>query len=223
MIKIAPSVLTCDFSQLHEEIKKVEDAGADLLHMDIMDGHFVPNITMGPAIVNSLRKRTKLPFDVHLMLQNPLSFIDAFSEASDILTVHIETCSDNVIEIIKKIKALNIKTGLAVNPNTDISAVTDYLEDLDMVTIMTVNPGFGGQKFMSSVLPKIEKLRNIIIQKTLNIDIEVDGGITCENAPEVVEKGANIIVAGAAIFNQKDVKRAMSALRNSIKDYKRSC
>ena len=223
MIKIAPSILTCDFSQLYEEIKKVEKAGADLLHMDIMDGHFVPNITMGPAIVNSLRKRTKLPFDVHLMVQNPLSFIDTFSEASDILTVHIETCSDNVIEIIKKIKSLNIKAGLALNPNTDISTVTDYLKDLDMITIMTVNPGFGGQKFMASVLPKIEKLHNIITKKMLTVDIEVDGGITRENAPEVVDKGANIIVAGAAIFNQKDVKGAMTALRNSIKEHNCPC
>lgn len=216
MIKIAPSILTCDFSRLYEEVKQTEDAGADLLHLDIMDGHFVPNITMGPAVLTSLKKRVNLPFDVHLMIQEPWNFIKAFGDVSDILTVHVESCN-NIPEILKKIKALNIKAGLALNPNTDISSVTDYLKDLDMVTIMTVNPGFGGQKFMTSVLPKIRKLRDIISKKGLNIDIEVDGGITLKNASQTVKNGANVIVAGAAIFNKTtDVKNALKTLRDNI-------
>lgn len=217
-IKIASSILTCDFSRLYEEIKQAEEAGVDMLHLDIMDGHFVPNITIGPAVARSLKKRTKLPFDVHLMIKKPLDYIDTFSDVSDILTVHIETVT-NIPEVLKRIKASKIKAGVALNPKTDISAITEYLKDLDMVTVMSVNPGLGGQKFVSSVLPKIEKLRRLITQKGLKVDIEVDGGITAENIGEVVARGANIIVAGAAIFNNKtDVKKAVKILRESIKN-----
>ena len=217
MIKIAPSILTSDFSRLYEEVKQVEDAGADLLHLDIMDGHFVPNITMGPVVLRSLKKRVKLPFDVHLMIQEPWNFIKAFSDVSDILTVHVEACS-NIPGILKKIKTLNIKAGLALNPNTDVSSVTDYLKDIDMVTIMTVNPGFGGQKFMTSVLPKIKKIRDIITKGELNVDVEVDGGITSKNVGQVVKNGANVIVTGAAIFNKKTtVKDALKIIRDSAK------
>jgi ribulose-phosphate 3-epimerase len=217
LIKISVSILTCDFSRLYEQIKQAEEAGVDMLHLDIMDGNFVPNITMGPGVARSLRKKIKLPFDVHLMINNPLDYIEAFSDVSDILTVHTEAAGD-IPAILKKIKSYNIKAGLAINPDTEITAVTQYLEELDMVTVMSVHPGFGGQKLIDSVLPKIKQLRQIADKKGLKPDIEVDGGIGPDNISAVVSSGANIIVAGAAIFNDKtDVKNAVKILRDKIK------
>ena len=216
MIKLSVSILTCDFSRLYEQIKEAEEAGVDMLHLDVMDGNFVPNITLGPAVIRSLRKAIKLPFDVHLMIKNPLNYIEAFSDVSDILTVHLEAV-DDMPAVLKKIKSYHLKTGVAINPDTAIAAVSEYLKDLDMVTVMSVHPGFGGQKFMASVLPKIKELRRFIDREGLKVAIEIDGGINEENISQAVTSGADVIVAGAAIFNNKtDVKSAVKNLRDKI-------
>ncbi len=214
MNKIAISILSADFSCLAEEIKKVEEA--DLLHLDVMDGHFVPNITMGPQVVKSLRNKTVLPLDVHLMIENPGEYITQFVQAgSDILTVHQETCP-NLSEIVQKIKKHRIKVGVALNPSTPLSKIENILEEVDMVLLMTVNPGFGGQKFISAVLPKIKELKELLSKKKLNIDIEVDGGIDKETALKVVKAGANVLVVGSAIFQQKNPPKALREIRNIL-------
>ncbi len=199
MIKIAPSLLAADFSKIREEIEKVEEAGADMLHIDIMDGHFVPNLTMGPFIVEAIRKITNLFLDVHLMLEFPEKFFQPFVEAgADNITFHIEsrTLPQEGIDILKELK---VKKALSVNPNTPIERVYPYINSIDMVLIMTVYPGFGGQKFIESCCEKIKKLR-----AKSNIDIQVDGGINLENIEKVVKAGANIIVAGTSIFKASD-------------------
>ncbi|MBI5400153.1 ribulose-phosphate 3-epimerase [Candidatus Saganbacteria bacterium] len=214
-IKIAPSILSADFCQLEAEIKKVEAAGADLIHIDVMDGHFVPNITMGPLVVKAVRRCTKLPLDVHLMIENPDRYIPDFAKAgADIITVQVEA-SKNLLEDIELIKRHNVLAGVVVNPATSVEKVFPVLDRVKMVLLMSVNPGFAGQKFMPEVLPKIRKLKEKIERRTLNVEIEVDGGITLETAPQALKAGANILVAGSAIFNAAnpaDVIRRMKKL-----------
>lgn len=215
MIKIAASVLSADFSRLGEEVKKAEDAGADLIHVDVMDGHFVPNITMGPLVVKALKKATKLPLDVHLMIESPEKYIRQFAEAgSDIISFHTEAVAsvDNAISEIRKYGA---RPAIAVNPDSDLSIQENLLKDLTMVLFMTVFPGFEGQKFMPEVLPKIRRFRELSVKRGLSIDIEVDGGINAATARQAVDAGANVLVAGSAIFYSKDYKTAVESIRDA--------
>jgi ribulose-phosphate 3-epimerase len=215
MIKIAPSILSADFSQLGEEIKKVESAGADMIHIDVMDGHFVPNLTFGPPVIAALRKVTKLPFDVHLMVKNPQDLIDPFVKAgADIITLHAET-SPHLHRLIQNVKELGVKAAVALNPSTPLSTIEEILDQLDMILIMSVNPGFGGQQFISSALNKIERLRAVLNQRNLSVDIQVDGGINERTAAQVVAAGANILVAGSAIYGSADMARTIQILKNS--------
>ena len=215
MLKIAPSLLSADFSHLDEEVKRVEDGGADLLHFDVMDGCFVPNITFGSLVVQSLRDKTTLPFDVHLMIEKPDNYIERFAEAGgDIITVHAEACI-HLQRTLKHIKQHGVKAGVALNPETPIHVIEDVLDNLDMILVMTVNPGYGGQDFIATMLPKIRKAKSMIEERGLIIDIEVDGGINIKTAPLVVKAGANILVAGTAIFSQPDVKQVIQMLRKS--------
>ena len=212
-IKISPSILSADFSILGDEIKSLEQAGADLIHIDVMDGHFVPNITMGPPIINMVRKCTKLPFDVHLMISPVEKYIKAFADAgSDIITIHPEA-TDNLKRAVSTIKSLGKKAGVSLNPKTPISALMDVINDIDLILIMSVNPGFAGQSFMSEVLPKVTELRKMINEKKLKIDIEIDGGINFETAPLAVKAGANILVSGTTIFSGS-LKDNIQKLRN---------
>jgi len=200
-IKISPSILSADFSILGDEIKSLEQAGADLIHVDVMDGHFVQNITMGPPIIKMIRKCTKLPFDVHLMISPVEKYIKAFADAgSDIITIHPEA-TDNLKRAVGTIKSLGKKAGVSLNPKTPISALMDVINDIDLILIMSVNPGFAGQSFMSEVLPKVTELRKMINDKKLKIDIEIDGGIDFETAPLAVKAGANILVSGTTILH----------------------
>lgn len=212
-IKISPSILSADFSILGDEIKSLEQAGADLIHIDVMDGHFVPNITMGPPIIKMVRKCTKLPFDVHLMISPVEKYIKAFADAgSDIITIHPEA-TDNLKRTVGAIKSLGKKAGVSLNPKTPISALMDVINDIDLILIMSVNPGFAGQSFMSQVLPKVTELRKMINDKKLKIDIEIDGGINFETAPLAVKAGANILVSGTTIFSGS-LKDNIQKLRN---------
>jgi ribulose-phosphate 3-epimerase len=213
MVKIAPSILSADFSKLGEEIKDVEKAGADYIHVDVMDGHFVPNITIGPLIVEAIRPVTKLPLDVHLMIENPDQYIEAFAKAgADYITVHVEACK-HLHRTIHFIKSLGIKAGVVLNPATPVEMIENIIEDVDMVLLMTVNPGFGGQKFISSVLPKIKKVKQLADEKGISLEIEVDGGVNEETAPLCIEAGANVLVAGSAVYNESDRQKAISRLR----------
>ena len=212
-IKISPSILSADFSILGDEIKSLEQAGADLIHIDVMDGHFVPNITMGPPIIKMVKKCTKLPFDVHLMISPVEKYIKAFADAgSDIITIHPEA-TDNLKRAVSTIKSLGKKAGVSLNPKTPISALMDVINDIDLILIMSVNPGFAGQSFMSEVLPKVTELRKMINDKKLKIDIEIDGGINFETAPLAVKAGANILVSGTTIFSGS-LKDNIQKLRN---------
>ena len=212
-IKISPSILSADFSILGDEIKSLEQAGADLIHIDVMDGHFVPNITMGPPIIKMVRKFTKLPFDVHLMISPVEKYIKAFADAgSDIITIHPEA-TDNLKRAVGTIKSLGKKAGVSLNPKTPISALMDVINDIDLILIMSVNPGFAGQSFMSEVLLKVTELRKMINEKKLKIDIEIDGGINFETAPLAVKAGANILVSGTTIFSGS-LKDNIQKLRN---------
>lgn len=207
-ILIAPSILSADFAKLGEEIRAVEAAGADWIHVDVMDGHFVPNITIGPVVVKSIRPITKLPLDVHLMIKNPERYVEPFAKAgSDIITFHVEVEEDPK-EIIKLIKSFNKKAGISIKPKTDLKAIEHVLHMVDMVLVMTVEPGFGGQGFIFDAIPKIEELR-----KVFKKDIEVDGGINAMTACEVIKAGADILVAGTAVFGEKDYKEAIRRLR----------
>jgi ribulose-phosphate 3-epimerase len=213
MVKIAPSILSADFSKLGEEIKDVERGGADYIHVDVMDGHFVPNITIGPLIVDSIRPITKLPLDVHLMIENPDQYIEDFAKAgADYITVHVEACH-HLHRTIHLIKSLGVKAGVVLNPATPVQLIEPIIEDLDMVLLMSVNPGFGGQKFISSVLSKIKQVKEMSEQKGLNLEIEVDGGVNEETALLCVEAGATVLVAGSAVFNQSDRRDAISRLK----------
>ncbi len=212
-IKISPSILSADFSILGDEIKSLEKAGADLIHIDVMDGHFVPNITMGPTIIKMVRKCTKLPFDVHLMISPVEKYIKAFADAgSDIITIHPEA-TDNLKRAVGTIKSLGKKAGVSLNPKTPISALIDVINDIDLILIMSVNPGFAGQSFMGEVLPKVTELRKMINDNKLKIDIEIDGGINFETAPLAVKAGANILVSGTTIFSGS-LKDNIQKLRN---------
>ncbi len=214
MIKIAPSILSADFAKLGEEIKDVENGGADYIHVDVMDGHFVPNITIGPLIVEAIRPITKLPLDVHLMIENPDQYISAFAKAgANFITVHVEACP-HLHRTIQLIKSHGVKAGVVLNPATPVDTIKHIIEDIDLVLLMTVNPGFGGQKFIHSVLPKIEEVARMVKEKNLNVEIEVDGGVNEETARLCVEAGANVLVAGSAIYNQVDRKTAIEKIRN---------
>ena len=215
MIKLAPSILSANFARLLEDVKKVEKAGCEYLHIDVMDGHFVPNITLGPAIVKSLRKDVNMVFDTHLMIENPDNYIKDFVDAgSDLIVVHAEACR-HLHRTIQNIKSYNVKAGVALNPATSIESIKHIIEDVDMVLIMTVNPGFGGQSFIESMLEKIKELKQLIDDKNLNVDIQVDGGIKPDNIHKVVEAGANIIVAGSAIFNSENIEETVSLMRKN--------
>ena len=208
-IKISPSILSADFSQLGNEIKRLEEGGADMIHVDVMDGHFVPNLTMGPPIIKALRKHTKLPFDVHLMISPVHKYIQDYADAgADIITIHPEATED-LKASINHIKNLNKKVGVSLNPETKIDLITDLLNEIDLVLIMSVNPGFGGQKFMPEVLDKVKKLVKIKNQKNLEFDIEIDGGINFNNKKLAIEAGANILVSGTTIFkdNNGNIKK----------------
>ncbi|TCO78985.1 ribulose-phosphate 3-epimerase [Marinisporobacter balticus] len=216
MVKIAPSILSANFADLLEDIKKVEKAGADLLHIDVMDGHFVPNITIGPLILNSIKGKTRLPFDVHLMIENPDLYIHEFVKyGADIITVHVEACP-HLHRTIQNIKSHGVKAAVSLNPATSLSTIEYILEETDMVLLMSVNPGFGGQKFIPSVLNKIKDLRKMINDKKLDVDIEVDGGIKLDNAADAVKAGANILVAGSAIFNTDNIDETIKLFRDQI-------
>ena len=213
MVKIAPSILSANFANLANEIKDVEQGGADYIHIDVMDGHFVPNITIGPLIVEAVRPTTKLPLDVHLMIENPDLYIPAFAKAgADYISVHVEACP-HLHRTIQLIKAEGVKAGIVLNPATPVESILPMLEDIDLILFMTVNPGFGGQKFIHSVLPKIRYLSRIVDERGLQIEIEVDGGVNEETAQRCVEAGANVLVAGSAIYNKQDRAKAISAIR----------
>ncbi|MCC0783168.1 ribulose-phosphate 3-epimerase [Clostridioides sp. ES-S-0108-01] len=216
MIKLAPSILSADFAKLLEDIRKVESAGCEYLHIDVMDGHFVPNITLGPLVVKSLKKENiNMVFDAHLMIENPDQYIEEFVKAGcDIITVHQEACV-HLHRTIQNIKSHGIKAGVVLNPATPIDTIKHVLPDLDMVLLMSVNPGFGGQSFIPCVLDKIKELKAIIDSQGLNIDIEVDGGISPKNVAEVVQAGANVIVAGSAIFGSDDIQETVNLFRKN--------
>ncbi|MBR3588700.1 MAG: ribulose-phosphate 3-epimerase [Clostridia bacterium] len=215
MIKISPSMLSCDFSKIGEEAKKIANSGADMLHLDVMDGHFVPNITFGAPVIKSIRKVTDIVFDVHLMISEPLKYIEDFIRAgADIITFHVESDSD-VKETIEKIKSLSCKVGLSVKPGTPIEKVFPYLDDIDMVLVMTVEPGFGGQSFMGDMCEKIVTLRKKLDEMGKTTDIQVDGGINEETVCLVAKAGANVIVAGSSVFNSDSYEKAISSLRSN--------
>ena len=215
MIKLAPSILSADFARLLEDVKKVEKAGCEYLHIDVMDGHFVPNITLGPAIVKSLRKDVNMVFDAHLMIENPDNYIKEFADAGcDIIVVHQEACT-HLHRTIQNIKSHGVKAGVALNPATPIETIKYVLEDVDMVLLMSVNPGFGGQSYIPVVTEKIKELKALIDEMNLDIDIEVDGGVKPSNIAEVVNAGANVIVAGSAIFNAGNIDEAVKSLREN--------
>ncbi|WDV47644.1 ribulose-phosphate 3-epimerase [Clostridiaceae bacterium M8S5] len=213
MIKISPSILSADFGNIKEDIKRVEDAGVDLLHIDVMDGSFVPNITFGQVVIKDFRKITDIPFDVHLMIDNPERYIDDFVKAgANIITVHYES-TPHVHRALQLIKSHGIKAGIALNPATPVESVKHILDMVDMVLIMTVNPGFGGQKFIEAMKDKIKQLKFMIDERSLDIDIQVDGGIKEENIAEVYECGANVFVAGSAVFNSDDINKTINKFR----------
>jgi ribulose-phosphate 3-epimerase len=217
VIKIAPSILSADFTRLGEQVAEAEAAGADSIHVDVMDGHFVPNITVGPLVVRAVRRVTRLPLSVHLMIEAPERYLAAFAEAgADALTVHVETCP-HLHRTVQQIKELGARAGVSINPATPLVSLEEILEYIDLILLMTVNPGFGGQRFIESSLPKIRRLREMLTARALRAELEVDGGINAETAPRVVAAGANVLVAGEAIFGAREgVAEAIREIRKSI-------
>ncbi|NOY52120.1 MAG: ribulose-phosphate 3-epimerase [Deltaproteobacteria bacterium] len=216
MVKIAPSILSSDFARLGEEIRAVESAGADYIHVDVMDGHFVPNITIGPPVVKAVRRITDLPLDVHLMIENPSDYIPEFAGAGgDILTVHAEACV-HLHRTIHQIKDLGKKAGVALNPHQPLSILEYVLADLDLVLVMTVNPGFGGQSFIEGVLPKITRLKEMVVERRLDLEIEVDGGVTVTNAKKIAQAGADVLVSGSSVFGTEDYQKTLDRFRNEL-------
>ena len=214
-IQISPSILSADFSQLGNEIKRLEEGGADMIHVDVMDGHFVPNLTIGPPVIKALRKQCSIKFDVHLMIAPVHKYIEAYADAgADIITIHPEA-TYNLENSILKIKSLKKKVGISLNPETKIDLIIDHLEKIDLVLIMSVNPGFGGQKFMPKVLDKVKQLKKIQSQNNMNFDIEIDGGINFDNCQIAIEAGANILVSGTTVFksNNGDIKKNINLLK----------
>jgi ribulose-phosphate 3-epimerase len=213
MVKIAPSILSANFAKLGEEVLDVEKGGADFIHVDVMDGHFVPNITIGPLIVEAIRPVTKLPLDVHLMIEDPDKYIEAFAKAgADYITVHVEACR-HLHRTIHFIKSLGVKAGVVLNPATPVETIQHIIADIDMVLLMSVNPGFGGQKFIPEVLPKIKRVKELAAEKGAAIEIEIDGGVNSETAKLCIEAGATVLVAGSAVYNQEDRKKAIELIR----------
>ena len=215
-IQISPSILSADFSQLGAEIKRLEEGGADMIHVDVMDGHFVPNLTIGPPVIKALKKKSSIKFDVHLMISPVHKYIDAYADAgADIITIHPEA-TDNLEASILKIKKLKKKVGVSLNPESKINLITNLLNQIDLVLVMSVNPGFGGQKFMPEVLEKIKDLKKIQKENNLNFDIEIDGGINFDNCKTAIDAGANILVSGTTIFksNDGDIKKNINLLKS---------
>ncbi len=217
MIKIAPSILSANFAKLGEEIKEIEEGGADYVHIDVMDGHFVPNITIGPLIVDAVKPITKLPLDVHLMIENPDNYIKDFVEAgADIITVHQETCP-HLHRTIQLIKKENVKAGVVINPGTPVAMIKEVLNNVDLVLVMSVNPGFGGQTFIHETLSKIEEIDLIRRENNYQFELQVDGGVNVETAKLCVDAGADVLVAGSAVFNQSNRKKAIQDIKDAIK------
>ncbi len=215
-MKVAPSLLSCNFAKMGEEVQKVDKAGADWIHLDVMDGHFVPNLTIGPAIVSAVRPYTKLPFDVHLMIDYPLDYIDSFADAgADIITFHIESKSDTA-QTIEKIKSRGIKPGLVIKPKTPAEAVYEYLDKVYVILVMTVEPGFGGQSFMWDMLPKVTAIKEECAKRGLEVLVEVDGGISEKTAGAAAGAGVDVCVSGTGIFKSKDMPATISAIRKGI-------